>query len=102
MSQQELLHLDILPGLLLPAELLGIRQQKEYYSLILEILNEVLAGGKDYDGGSDISATGALSPELDKLVTGYGLFENTENYKVDFLIMGSANYDKESAQSTRK
>ena len=61
--------------------------------------NEVLAGGKDYDGGSDISATGALSPELDKLVTGYGLFENTENYKVDFLIMGSANYDKESAQA---
>ena len=61
--------------------------------------NEVLAGGKDYDGGSDISATGALRPELDKLVTGYGLFENTENYKVDFLIMGSANYDKESAQA---
>ena len=61
--------------------------------------NEVLAGGKDYDGGSDISATGALSPELNKLVTGYSLFENTENYKVDFLIMGSANYDKESAQA---
>ena len=37
--------------------------------------------------------------ELDKLVTGYSLFENTENYKVDFLIMGSANYDKETAQA---
>lgn len=61
--------------------------------------NEILAGGKDYDGGSDISATGALSPELDKLVAGYSLFENTENYKVDFLIMGSANYEKESAQA---
>ena len=61
--------------------------------------NEILAGGVDYDGGSDISATGALSPELDKLVAGYSLFENTENYKVDFLIMGSANYEKESAQA---
>ena len=61
--------------------------------------NKILAGGKDYDGNEDITATGALTPELDKLVTGYSLFENTENYKVDFLIMGSANYNKESAQA---
>ena len=61
--------------------------------------NGVLEGGKNYDGGSDISSTGALYADLNKLVTGYGLFENSENYKVDFLMMGSANYDKESAQA---
>ena len=61
--------------------------------------NKILAGGKDYDGNEDITATGALTPGLDKLVTGYSLFENTENYKVDFLIMGSANYNKEIAQA---
>ena len=43
--------------------------------------------------------TGALSADLNKLVTGYGLFENTETYKVDFLMMGSANYEKETAQA---
>ena len=61
--------------------------------------NGVLEGGKNYDGGSNISSTGALYADLNKLVTGYGLFENSENYKVDFLMMGSANYDKESAQA---
>ena len=31
--------------------------------------------------------------------TGYSLFANSEEYGVDFLLMGSANYAKESAQS---
>ena len=61
--------------------------------------NTVLSGGKNYDGGHDITADNALSVDLNKLVTGYSLFENTENYKVDFLVMGSANYEKESAQA---
>jgi hypothetical protein len=56
-------------------------------------------GGRNYDGGSDITADGALSPSLSDLVTGYGLLENTEKYEIDFLIMGSANYEKESAQA---
>jgi len=56
-------------------------------------------GGRNYDGGSDITANGALSPSLSDLVTGYGLLENTEKYEIDFLIMGSANYEKESAQA---
>ena len=59
----------------------------------------VLANGKNYDGTADISATGALQADLIKLVNGYGIFENTENYSIDFLIMGSANYGKEIAQA---
>ena len=61
--------------------------------------NGVMGGGKNYDGNATISGSGALSVDLNKLVTGYGLFENTENYKVDFLMMGSANYEKETAQA---
>ena len=59
----------------------------------------VLANGKNYDTGTDITATGALQADLNKLVSGYSLFENTENFSIDFLIMGSANYVKEEAQA---
>jgi hypothetical protein len=56
-------------------------------------------GGKNYDGTTDITASGALTSTLGKLSTGYGLFENTENYEVDYILMGSANYAKETAQA---
>jgi len=59
----------------------------------------VLSSGKNYDGEIDITADGALRADLNKLVSGYSLFENTENYSIDFLIMGSANYEKEIAQA---
>jgi len=58
-----------------------------------------LGGGKNYDGGTDITASGALTSTLAKLSDGYGLFENTDNYDIDFLLMGSANYSKETAQA---
>ena len=61
--------------------------------------NLTLGSGKNYDGTTSVTAGGALSADLSKLVTGYSLFENTETYKVDFLMMGSANYEKESAQA---
>ena len=61
--------------------------------------NEVFDGGKNYDGKDTISGSEALLVDLSKLVSGYSLFENTENYKVDFLMMGSANHEKESAQA---
>ena len=61
--------------------------------------NLVLVDGKNYDTGTDITASGALQADLNKLVSGYGLFENTENFSIDFLIMGSANYEKEVAQA---
>jgi len=61
--------------------------------------NEVMSKGYNYDGGTDINSSGALSADLSSLVTGYGLLENTENYEVDFLLMGSASYSKEDAQA---
>jgi len=58
-----------------------------------------LANGKNYGGATGITSTGALASGLDDIVSGYTLFENTENYKVDFILMGSANYEKETAQA---
>ena len=59
--------------------------------------NLVLTRGKNYDGGETITTSGALASDISKLSTGYALFENTENYTVDFLIMGSANYSSDLA-----
>ena len=58
-----------------------------------------LGGGKNYDDGTDLTSSGALTSTLAKLSSGYGLFENTDNYDIDFLLMGSANYAKETAQA---
>ena len=58
-----------------------------------------LGGGKNYDDGTDLTSSGALTSTLAKLSSGYALFENTDNYDVDFLLMGSANYGKETAQA---
>jgi hypothetical protein len=57
-----------------------------------------LAGGLNYDGGTNLNTTGALFATLAELKDGYDLFENTEEIKVDFLLMGSAGYAKETAQ----
>lgn len=61
--------------------------------------NLVLSGGKNYDGKDDYSESGSLSANLNKIVDGYSLFENKENYDIDFLLMGSANYDKQTSQA---
>jgi hypothetical protein len=58
-----------------------------------------LAGGKDYHGAEDIATSGALSVSLAGLSSGYDLFENTDNYKIDFLLMGSAGYSISNAQA---
>ena len=58
-----------------------------------------LGGGLNYDGGSTIGATGSLASSLTNVVSGYELFENTEEYEVDYILMGSASYPKESAQA---
>jgi hypothetical protein len=57
-----------------------------------------LAGGVNYNGQTGISTSGALTADLGELKDGYDLFENTEEIKVDFLLMGSAGYAKETAQ----
>ena len=58
-----------------------------------------LAGGKNYGGSSNLTSSGSLFSGLDDIISGYTLFENTENYETSFILMGSANYDKESAQA---
>jgi hypothetical protein len=58
-----------------------------------------LDGGKDYGGGSDITSSGSLTASLAELSDGYDLFESTDNYTIDFLLMGSAAYTKENAQA---
>ena len=58
-----------------------------------------LAGGLNYNGGSNITASGSLTSTIGSLSSGYDLFANSEEYEVDFLLMGSANYAKESAQA---
>jgi hypothetical protein len=57
-----------------------------------------LSGGLNYDGGTNLSNAGALTSTLAELEDGYDLFENVEDIKADFLLMGSAGYAKETAQ----
>jgi hypothetical protein len=58
-----------------------------------------LAGGKNYGGKTDLVTSGALYSSLDDIVSGLTIFENTEEYQVDFILMGSANYPKDQAQA---
>ena len=58
-----------------------------------------MAGGTNYGGKTDLTTSGALNSGLDDIVSGLTLFENTEEYEVDFILMGSANYEKEDAQA---
>ena len=58
-----------------------------------------LSGGTNYSGKADLTTSGALSSGVDDIITGYTLFENTEETEVDFVMMGSANYPKETAQA---
>ena len=57
-----------------------------------------LSNGLNYGGKVGITSTGALTATLAELEDGYDLFENTEDIKVDFLLMGSAGYGKTTAQ----
>ena len=65
----------------------------------LGVQNLTLGGGKNYGGISTVTETGALSAGLGKLVSAYGLFENTDNYEVDFLLMGSGAKSKIETQA---
>ena len=58
-----------------------------------------LSGGKNYDGGTDEDATGAFQVTLAGLAGGYQLFEDDNLNSADFILMGSGNHTKETAQS---
>ena len=62
-------------------------------------LSLTLGGGTNYQGQTDLTTTTALYSGLDDIISGYTRFENTEEYEVDFILMGSANYPKEQAQA---
>jgi hypothetical protein len=59
----------------------------------------VLANGLNYGGKNTVSQSGALFSSLPNLSSAYSIFEDTEELKIDFLLMGSASYPKETAQS---
>lgn len=61
--------------------------------------NYVLSKGLDYGGKTGISSTSSLTATVGKISEGYDLFENADNFKVDFLLMGSANYGIYDAQA---
>ena len=58
-----------------------------------------LEGGVNYNGQTGISTTGALDATVGDLSTGYDIFANTEEYEVDFLLMGGASGTQEDAQA---
>ena len=62
-------------------------------------LNLTLNGGLNYGGGSDLTTTGSLAATVGDLSTGYEIFENTEEYEADFLLMGSGALPKEDTQA---
>ena len=58
-----------------------------------------LTGGKNYNGQTGITTAGAMNASVGGITAGYDLFENKEEFDVDFLIMGSANYPVHEAQA---
>ena len=58
-----------------------------------------LGGGTNYGGAADYTTSGALNSGVDDLITGYTLFENTEEIEVDFILMGAAHHVKEQSQA---
>ena len=57
------------------------------------------AGGKNYGGISTVTSEGALSAGVGDLASGYDLFMNTEEYSINFVLMGGAGYERTSAQA---
>ena len=58
-----------------------------------------LSKGHNYDYSTTLGADNSLSSTLADLSGGYDLLSNSEEYDVDFLIMGSAAYGQERAQA---
>jgi hypothetical protein len=57
------------------------------------------SGGLNYDGTSNVLNSGAFSADVSEISNSYDLLKNTEEYDIDFLLMGSSNYSKEKSQS---
>ena len=58
-----------------------------------------LTGGKNYGGQSNLTTAGAMKGSLGGITSGYDLFEDKDQFDIDFLLMGSANYPEHEAQA---
>ena len=58
-----------------------------------------LSSGRNYDGGEVISADGSMAVTVADLSTAYDQISNSEEIKVDFIMMGGAHYEKVQSQS---
>ena len=58
-----------------------------------------LTGGKNYGGGTNYTTAGAMKASLGGITAGYDLFEDKDQFDIDFLLMGSANYPEHEAQA---
>ena len=63
------------------------------------VLTVTLTGGKNYNGQTGIQTAGAMTASVGGITAGYDLFENKEEFDIDFLLMGSANYPQYEAQA---
>jgi len=63
------------------------------------VFTGTLASGTNYGDATDLTTTGALNSGVDDLISGYTLFENTEETEVDFILMGAAHHPKEQSQA---
>jgi hypothetical protein len=58
-----------------------------------------LIGGKNYDGNETIDNNGSLFADLGEIISGYDIFLNEQETSIDFLLMGSAAYERENSQA---
>ena len=58
-----------------------------------------LKSGTNYGGKTDYTTSGAMYSDIDDIITGLNLFENTEETEVDFILMGAAHHVKEKTQA---
>jgi len=61
--------------------------------------NNALSNGLNYSGIATITHAGALESGVDDILSGYTLFENTEETDVDFILMGSAKYPTDQTKA---
>jgi hypothetical protein len=58
-----------------------------------------LGFGSDYGGATGIGSTEGLEVSVGDLSSGYDLFENPDQFDIDYLLMGSGAHGKEETQS---
>ena len=60
---------------------------------------KTLGFGADYGGATGIGSDAGLEVNVGDLASGYDLFENPDQFDIDYLLMGSGAHGKEETQS---